>query len=151
MARTSRNSHGGLKSIKIHDEETTVSYITEFGKTISVGSSTNGSAYSKAVNNGGWTCPSGPLSLNNQGIIKSIVWSISNLSLQSLILWLRLPITPLKVAFFQQVIQFLSKRGGWKVKRTLTARWVFFNCTNLHHGTRLGIEGIKYDGRRRKK
>jgi hypothetical protein len=80
MARTSRNSHGGLKSIKIHDEETTVSYITEFGKTISVGSSTNGSAYSKAVNNGGWTCPSGPLSLNNQGIIKSIVWSISILS-----------------------------------------------------------------------
>lgn len=80
MARTSRNSHGGLKSIKIHDEETTVSYITEFGKTISVGSSTNGSAYSKAVNNGGWTCPAGPLSLNNQGIIKSIVWSISILS-----------------------------------------------------------------------
>lgn len=80
MARTSRNSHGGLKSIKIHDEETTVSYITEFGKTISVGSSTNGSAYSKAVNNGGWTCPSGPLSLNNQGIIKSIVWSVSILS-----------------------------------------------------------------------
>ena len=80
MARTSRNSHGGLKSIKIHDEVTTVSYITEFGKTISVGSSTNGSAYSKAVNNGGWTCPSGPLSLNNQGIIKSIVWSISILS-----------------------------------------------------------------------
>jgi len=80
MARTSGNSHGGLKSIKIHDEETTVSYITEFGKTISVGSSTNGSAYSKAVNNGGWTCPSGPLSLNNQGIIKSIVWSISILS-----------------------------------------------------------------------
>lgn len=80
MARTSRNSHGGLKSINIHDEETTVSYITEFGKTISVGSSTNGSAYSKAVNNGGWTCPSGPLSLTNQGIIKSIVWSMSILA-----------------------------------------------------------------------
>lgn len=80
MARTSKNSHGGLKGIKVHDEETTVSYITEFSKTISVGSPTSSSAYSKAVNNGGWTSPSGPLSLSNQGIIKSIIWSMSILS-----------------------------------------------------------------------
>jgi hypothetical protein len=79
MARTSRNSHGSLKSINIRDEESAVRYIDSFAGTILSAPAANG-AYSKAVNNGGWTNPSGPLGLTNQGLIKSVVWSVSILS-----------------------------------------------------------------------
>jgi hypothetical protein len=82
MARTSRNSHGSLKSIRICDEETTVRYIDNFADTMDSAPAANG-AYSKAVNNGGWTNPAGPFGLNNQGLIKSAVWSIAILSSRS--------------------------------------------------------------------
>jgi len=79
MARTSRNSHNGLKSISIRDEESASRYIDAFSGTINSSPTANG-AYSKAVNNGGWTSPSGPFGLTNQGLIKSVVWSVSILS-----------------------------------------------------------------------
>jgi hypothetical protein len=79
MARTSRNSHGNLKSINIRDEESAIRYIDAFAGTINSSPAANG-AYSKAVNNGGWTNPSGPFGLTNQGLIKSAVWSVSILS-----------------------------------------------------------------------
>lgn len=79
MARTSRNSHGNLKSITVRDEESAVRYIDAFAGTMASSPAANG-AYSKAINNGGWTNPSGPFGLTNQGLIKSVVWSISILS-----------------------------------------------------------------------
>jgi len=79
MARTSRNSHGNLKSISVRDEESASRYIDAFAGTINSSPASNG-AYSKAVNNGGWTNPSGPFGLTNQGLIKSVVWSVSILS-----------------------------------------------------------------------
>lgn len=79
MARTSRNSHGNLKSVSVRDEESAARYIDAFAGTINSSPAANG-AYSKAVNNGGWTNPSGPFGLTNQGLIKSVVWSVSILS-----------------------------------------------------------------------
>lgn len=79
MARTSRNSHGSLKSTIISDETTTANYIDSFADTMASAPVSNG-AYSKAVNNGGWTNPSGPFGLSNQGLIKSTVWSIAIIS-----------------------------------------------------------------------
>lgn len=79
MARTSRNSHGGLKGVKVNNEESTVRYLQEFTKTIASAPLANG-AYAKAINNGGWTSPAGAFSVSNQGLIKNIVWSLSILS-----------------------------------------------------------------------
>lgn len=79
MARTSRNSHGGLKGFKINSEESAVRYIQEFGKTIGSAPVSSG-AYSKAINNGGWTTAVGAFDVSNQGLIKSVLWSLSVLS-----------------------------------------------------------------------
>ena len=75
MARTPRNRIG----ITIVDPGTATDYLKQFAD-MNIQAA---GGYSKNVNNDGWVTQAGPMTIDNQGHVKAMVWSVFILALRA--------------------------------------------------------------------
>ena len=75
MARTPRNRIG----INVTDPNTALDYLKQFGD-MNIQAA---GGYSKNVNNDGWVTQAGPLTIENQGHIKAMCWSVFVLAIRA--------------------------------------------------------------------
>ena len=75
MARTPRNRIG----INIVDPSTAIEYLKQFAD-MNIQAA---GGYSKNVNNDGWVTQAGPMTIENQGHMKAMVWSVFILALRA--------------------------------------------------------------------